>query len=102
MDGMVTARMSQGKKEAGDSILRNLGTNPSRFINDSYDYVITHGQLPFFDESIGKRKYNIQEAMFFIDSIPLPASDRFSSITDDQIMQERLIARGLVPEGYFE
>jgi len=102
MDAMVTARMSPGKKEAGNSALRELGTNPSQFINEIYDYVIRNKRLPLTDGSAYSGKRDIREALAFIDSIPLQSPNRFAFMTDDEIRQERLIARGLVPEGYFE
>jgi len=102
MDAMVTARMSPSKKEAGNTTLRELGTNPSQFINDIYDYVIRNKRLPLTNEPAYRDTHDIREALAFIDSIPLQIPNRFASITYDEIRQERLIARGLVPEGYFE
>ena len=66
-DAMVTARMSQEKKEAGNRVLEQLGTNASQVVNRLYDYVL---------ESI-------------------PRKDRFSTMTDDEIRRERLVSRGL-------
>ena len=37
---MVTARMTQEKKEAGNRILERLGTNPSQAVNRLYDYLL--------------------------------------------------------------
>ena len=39
-DAMVTARMSQEKKEAGNRVLEQLGTNASQVVNRLYDYVL--------------------------------------------------------------
>ncbi|MCL1891512.1 MAG: RelB/DinJ family addiction module antitoxin [Coriobacteriia bacterium] len=102
MDAMVTARMPQGKKEVGNHILHELGTSPSQLINEVYDYVIKHKQLPLHEEACSLSSRSIQEALAFVDSIPLLASTRFSTMTDDEIKQERLTAKGLVPEGHFE
>ena len=38
-DAMVTARMSSEKKEAGNRILEQMGTNASQAVNRLYDYV---------------------------------------------------------------
>ena len=46
-DAMVTARMSQEKKEAGNRVLEQLGTNASQAVNRLYDYVLEKRQLPF-------------------------------------------------------
>ncbi|MDR2957203.1 MAG: type II toxin-antitoxin system RelB/DinJ family antitoxin [Coriobacteriales bacterium] len=101
MDAMVTARMPQGKKEIGNSVLHSLGTTPSQLINEVYDYVIRNRQLPVLSSSINVGKHNIKEALVFIDSIPLPADKEFSLMNEDQIKQERLIARGLAIEDDF-
>ena len=79
-DAMVTARMSQEKKEAGNRVL---------------DYVLENKKLPFPEEQ-GRRKYTqeeIAEAIAWVDSIP--RKDRFSTMTDDEIRRERLVSRGL-------
>jgi len=101
MDAMVTARMSEGKKEVGNAILHELGTNASQFINDSYDYVIKTRRLPFQDDQRKRKEVDMNEAILFIDSIPLPSASRFASMTDEEIKQERLIARGIASEGDF-
>ena len=49
-DAMVTARMSQEKKEAGNRVLEQLGTNASQAVNRLYDYVLEKRQLPFPEE----------------------------------------------------
>ena len=51
-DAMVTARMSSEKKEAGNRILEQMGTNASQAVNRLYDYVIEKRELRF---SIGKK-----------------------------------------------
>ena len=66
-DAMVTARMSQEKKEAGNRVLEQLGTNATQ--------------------------EEIAEAIAWVDSIP--RKDRFSTMTDDEIRRERLVSRGL-------
>ena len=94
-DAMVTARMSQEKKEAGNRVLEQLGTNASQVVNRLYDYVLENKKLPFQEEQ-GRRKYTqeeIAEAIAWVDSIP--RKDRFSTMTDDEIRRERLVSRGL-------
>ena len=90
-DAMVTARMSQEKKEAGNRVLEQLGTNASQVVNRLYDYVLENKKLPFPEEQ-GRRKYT-QEEIAWVDSIP--RKDRFSTMTDDEIRRERLVSRGL-------
>ena len=94
-DAMVTARMSAEKKEAGNRMLEQLGTNASQAVNRLYDYVLEKKQLPF-PEQQGRRKYTqeeIAQAIAWVDSIP--RRDRFSTMTADEIRRERLISRGL-------
>ena len=94
-DAMVTARMSQEKKEAGNRVLEQLGTNASQVVNRLYDYVLENKKLPFPEEQ-GRRIYTqeeIAEAIAWVDSIP--RKDRFSTMTDDEIRRERLVSRGL-------
>lgn len=100
-DAMVTARMSQEKKEAGNRMLEQLGTNASQAVNRLYDYVLEKKELPF-PEQQGRRKYTqeeIAQAIAWVDSIP--RKDRFSNMSDHEIRQERLIARGLATRGIF-
>ena len=94
-DAMVTARMSAEKKEAGNRMLEQLGTNASQAVNRLYDYVLEK-KLLTFPEQQGRRKYTqeeIAQAIAWVDSIP--RRDRFSTMTDDEIRRERLISRGL-------
>lgn len=94
-DAMVTARMSAEKKEAGNRMLEQLGTNASQAVNRLYDYVLEKKQLPF-PEQHERRKHTqeeIAQAIAWVDSIP--RRDRFSTMTDDEIRRERLISRGL-------
>lgn len=46
-DAMVTARMTSDKKEAGNRVLEQLGTNASQAVNKLYDYVLENKELPF-------------------------------------------------------
>lgn len=100
-DAMVTARMSQEKKEAGNRMLEQLGTNASQAVNRLYDYVLEKKQLPF-PEQQERRRYTqeeIAQAIAWVDSIP--RKDRFSTMTDDEIRRERLVSRGLAVRGDF-
>jgi addiction module RelB/DinJ family antitoxin len=98
-DAMVTARMSQEKKDAVNDILGQLGTNASQVVNRLYDYVIEKKELPFPDT---KKKHSytaeeIAEAAAFIDSIAiLPVDNRFRNMTSKEIKIERLKSRDLI------
>lgn len=102
-DVMVTARMSPDKKSRGNRMLAQLGTNASRAINGLYDYVIEHGSLPMEkDEERAPLKDRLADASAWFDSL-VDASlidERFSSMTDEEIRRERLMARGLVEQGW--
>ncbi len=97
-DAMVTARMSQEKKDACNRILEQLGTNPSQVVNQLFDYVIEKQELPF---STGMRhkhtKEEIAEAIAFVDSIPeRMTSGAYSTMTAKEAKLDRLKAKGLL------
>lgn len=88
-EAMVTGRMSTAKKKAGNKVLSNIGVNASQAINQLYDYIIEHGRLPFSESkerTISAKEW--KEAKEFVASIPF--KNRFSTMTDDEIRQERL------------
>ncbi len=99
-DAMVTARMSAQKKEAGNKAFELLGTNASKAINGFYDYVIQNKKLPYAEKKeYGLHKYSseqIAEAKAFVDSLVLPADNRFANMTLDEIKHERLASKGLL------
>lgn len=97
-DAMVTARMSPEKKEAGNRMLEQLGTNASQAVNRLYDYVLEKKQLPFPDQQ-ERRQYSqeeIAQAIAWVDSIKMEDSGRFANMTLKEVKRERLIARGLL------
>ena len=98
-DAMVTARMPREKKEAGNCVLEQLGTNASQVVNKLYDYMIEKKELPF-EEKKPKHKYTkeeIAQAVAYVDSIcVLPEGNRFANMTDKEIKFERLRSRGLL------
>ncbi|NHM15914.1 RelB/DinJ family addiction module antitoxin [Eggerthellaceae bacterium zg-887] len=89
---MVTARMSSGKKEAGNRVLESLGTNASQAINGFYDYVIEHKQLPY-QERPKRRAFTskeIEEAKAFVDDIGKRRTEgRFAHMTIKEARRER-------------
>lgn len=90
-DAMVTGRMSKAKKDAGNRVLRSMGISASQAINQLYDYLIEEHELPFKKERKPQRtKAQVQKALSFIDSIP--ATNAFSSMTDEEIKQSKLKA----------
>ncbi|WP_139650857.1 type II toxin-antitoxin system RelB/DinJ family antitoxin [Raoultibacter phocaeensis] len=101
-DAMVTARMASEKKEAGNRILEQLGTNSSQVVNRLYDYVIENKKLPFPGTEQRRKitREELAEAIAWVDSIPrLPKNNRFANITDDEIRYERLASRGHFEDG---
>jgi len=86
---MVTARMSKAKKESGNAILEQLGTNASNAINRFYDYLIERKALPFdLPELLSSEELLRRVAL--VDGIPLAPGNRFSTMSDDEIRRERL------------
>ena len=89
MYSMVTARMSQSKKENGNAILEQLGTNASSVINRLYDYIIENRELPFtVQDQLSQAE--IRRRITLVDSLPLTAGNRFSTMSDEEIRSERL------------
>ncbi|NBJ66690.1 type II toxin-antitoxin system RelB/DinJ family antitoxin [Adlercreutzia caecimuris] len=97
-DAMVTARMSPEKKEMGNRILEDLGTNASQVINQLYDLVIEKRALPFPEAKPQPRTFSpqeIAEAKAWVQSLKvLPLDNHFATMTDDEIRRERLASRG--------
>ena len=96
-DAMVTARMSKAKKDAGNRVLEQLGYGASQFINSAYDYLIQHGASPFEHDKAQVDTPSselIAQALAKIDDMCLPESNRFATMTDDDIRRERLMRQG--------
>lgn len=99
MDAMVTGRMSQAKKELGNQVLRELGTNASQVINELYDYVISRRSLPFSASGEG-REARLRAAVAAVDAVPKVELDaRFAAMDVRQARMERLSDDGLMGDG---
>lgn len=98
MDGMVTARMPEGKKKAGAAVLAELGVTASQAINGLYDFMLEHGKLPFDrDSNRGAADAQaLKKAIEWADSVVLPPDNRFTEMSDDDIRRERLVSKGLM------
>lgn len=101
-DAMVTARMSQAKKEAGNRVLNELGYSASRAINELYDRVLeTHAWPlpPKAKQPVSPDK--LAEALAFIDGIARVDSNEFIDMDYDEAKQRRLISKGRATEDDF-
>ena len=101
-NAMVTARMTQAKKDAGNRVLEQLGMNASQMINQAYDYLIEKRALPF--EATARQAHtaeDIAHAKALVAAMRIPKASRFSHMTDDEIRQARLIDSGLVAKEHF-
>ena len=86
---MVAGRMSQAKKELGNQVLRELGTNASQAVNDLYDYVISRRARPFSSSREG-RDQRLCAAVATVDAVPKVALDeRFAVMDMRQARMER-------------
>ncbi len=102
-DAMVTARMSQSKKNAGNEILRELGYSASQAINELYDRVLETHAWPL--ESSKKAPINPQklgEALAFIDGIARVSPNDFVDMSVNEAKQRRLIEKGRATKKDFE
>jgi len=98
-DAMVVARMPQEKKDSVARKLADMGTNASSAINQLYDYIETHGRLPFGDDgnqaSQESREYRAKRAARWLGSLnQLPQGNAFQEMTDERIRALRLSSRG--------
>lgn len=91
---MVTGRMSQAKKELGNQLLKELGTNASQVINELYDYVISRRALPFSASEEG-REARLRAAIAAVDAVPkVELDERFAAMDVRQARMERLAKDG--------
>lgn len=95
-DAIITARMPKAKKEAGNRVLEQLGSSTSQFVNSAYDYLIRHGASPFAAPASNERvsAERIAAALAQVEGMCLPASNRFATMSDDDIRRERLARQG--------
>ncbi len=94
---MVTGRMSSGKKERANRILRREGLGASQAINLLYDRIIEEGSAEFIT---GVRRgfdpERWKEAAGFVDALPQERATRFDEMASGQVRCDRLAARGLM------
>lgn len=93
----ISVRMDTTKKNRGNSILKRRGVTPSQCINRLYDLMIEKDDLLWdnSEKSVFSMSANeIDEAQKFISQIP--RKSRFSTMTDSEIRQERLMNRGMM------
>ena len=94
-DAMVTARMSAEKKTAGGRVLDALGSNPSRIINELYDYLLEHKESPFAVH--GERRQAVSaerwsEARDWLDGLKIEPDPEFKNLTTKEAKGHRLAA----------
>lgn len=89
MESVLTVRLDASVKDRGTSIMRKLGTTPSKAVRELFDFAIKHDALPFpassstTDEEIRRR---IQAFDRCHTKSPL-------TLTDDELREERLRSR---------
>ena len=102
-DAMVTARMSQSKKDAGNQVLCELGLSASQAINELYDCLLeTHAwplepkkKSPIAAEALA-------QALAYIDSIARVCPDEYIDMDYHEAKRHRLIEKGYAVESDFE
>jgi antitoxin component of RelBE/YafQ-DinJ toxin-antitoxin module len=102
-DAMVTARMPQSKKDAGNLVLRKLGLNASQAVNELYDYLLETHTWPLATQK--KSEINaaqLTDALAFVDSIARVPKDSFIDLDYDQAKKQRLIEKGRATESDFQ
>ena len=101
-DAMVTARMSQSKKNAGGEVLERLGMSASQAINALYDSLIERQVWPIEQQhtsAIDAGK--LAEAFAVVDSIAKVDSSDFEDMSMKDAKRRRLVAKGRAKESDF-
>ena len=102
-DAMVTARMSQSKKNAGNEILRELGYSASQAINELYDRVLeTHAWPLALTKKSPISSQDLSDALAFVDGISRVSPDDFADMDGSEAKQRRLIEKGRATKKDFE
>lgn len=101
-EAMVTGRMSEQKKRAGNRILARENLKPSQAINLMYQRLIEEKNARFLrknDSAVNPTfdPVRMKEAFDFVRSIPRkPLTSEFDSMTKAEIKAHRLRAKGLM------
>ena len=92
-DAMVTARMSSTKKDQGNRVLESLGSNASQAINELYDYLAEHKDLPWKaerDEAPSVSRDRLHEALSWVDGLGLSVAPEFAAMSIKDARRHRL------------
>ncbi|MDO4182691.1 MAG: RelB/DinJ family addiction module antitoxin [Coriobacteriia bacterium] len=93
-DAMVTGRMSREKKDAGNAVLARCGMNASQAINALYDRLIEGQSADFLEaNSASATAEQRRAAAQFLDSLVVPLTGRFATMTLKDAKAERLAGR---------
>lgn len=92
-DAMVTGRMSAEKKAAGARVLEAAGLNASQAVNLLYDKLAEEQNADFLIQR-KPEPHEWESAAKFLDSLHMPISTRFDTMSRGEIKLERMKARG--------
>ena len=102
-DAMVTARMPQSKKDAGNEVLRKHGYTASQAINELYDRVVETQSWPLARAEMGAiDSQRLAEALSFVDGIARVSADDFVDFDFHEAKRKRLTSKGRAVEADFE
>lgn len=98
MDGaMVTGRMDEQKKTAGNAVLAQHGMNASQAINLLYEKLIREKDVSFlFEDGWRPDPADWARAAAFVDSLSSAAETQFDELEKAEIKASRLAAKGLM------
>lgn len=101
-DAMVTARMPQSKKDAGNEILRELGFSASAAINALYDRVLETREWPIPEmRSAHVDPIALRDALALVDGIARVSPTEAPPMDADAAKRRRLISKGRASEADF-
>lgn len=96
-EAMVTGRMSEQKKQAGNRILEREHLKPSQAINLMYQRLIEEKNARFLKPSSDQvDPVRFKEALAFVDGLSEPHGSPFDAMTDAEVKMHRLRKKGLV------
>ena len=98
-DSMVTGRMSEEKKAAGNEVLSRLGMNASQAINRMFDLLIEQQSADFLQmPKSEKSAEDWADAAAFIDSLCLSweVDPELADLSKSELKMARLNSKGLV------
>lgn len=94
-DAMVTGRMAQEKKAAGNAVLARVGLNASAAIGLMYDRLIEEQDASFLlREKAAPTESEWRAAAAFVESLVVPRTSKYHAMSKGEVKLERFMSKG--------